>query len=143
MSTRPYIIVNDSTGRIVQHGIAIQREDGTWVQDVPDGCSIRLNEWDAQAGVHFWTSEGPREMARLEDKIALDRNTIDLEVGGGVRFSGIPKGTTVTAYGAGPRTSVVVNDGVLDYDTDVPGTHLFSFDHPLHVAWHDVAVEVA
>ena len=131
---KSYLIYDPATGAIVETGVC--QFTNEWVRQPPPGHIIVENVWDARSGTHYWRMDRPVPMSDLEAAITMSR------VGDTVTFSGIPAGTTVTTYGVGLRTSVVVDDGVLEYETDQIGTHYFAFDHPRFVGWHDVKMEV-
>lgn len=128
---KKFIVVEDATGHIYAHGTAGASSN----MDCPVGHTVYEDVWGAESGVHYWDGSQPQLMQKLEDIITLDRTTVDIGLDENAIFTGIPSGTTVERYESAAGTPVVIEDGILVYDTDIEGEHHFIFHHPRYIDW--------
>ena len=133
-----YITVNNTTGEIVTNGTTQSLASII----PPPGHSVIESE--ARSGVDYWdwnTSQAI-PMLRLEDVVVFDRWEIDVSNDEILVINGIPTDTTVVFAGeAGLGITQVINDGVINYDTDKLGEHLFAFFHPRYKSWVGAEVQ--
>jgi hypothetical protein len=135
MENKAYIIVNIANGSILRSGGCLF-DKGEWLVDVPEGYEVKENLEGALSGMHRIEDGALVEMDRLDNIIIMDR------VGDTITFTNIPQNTLCSTYGAGLRTQVTPTDGILEYEANNKGTHLFRFDNPLYIRWADVRQEI-
>ena len=147
---KQYMIVEIATGSIITTGTVQDSifSSMSWRQSItgPGQRFIDNNELKAHCGTHRYIEGAiPRLMVMqsLREIIRFDRRKVDTDMGSKVIITEIPERTVVRFYGASGLGIVrQINDGIIEYNVNIAGVHLFSFNHPDYLSWNDVRVDV-
>lgn len=115
-----YTVYNPATGDIEFNIIGSVVEG-----DVPEGFAVAEGKFDSQQYIYDTSQQTFIERPVLSLQYSTDPVTVDTYF----RIDGIPEGATV-AY---PGGSLVVDDGFIEWTTDIPGNHTFTVTAPPHL----------
>jgi hypothetical protein len=127
-----YVVVEDSTGRISQHGTCVNLNGAS-----PDpGYTIREFTVNAFPFNYYWDSVNFIEKTNLS--VSWDKTTITADDVDTATLSTLPIGTLVIVDGV----QYTVNDGSSELSASTAGEYLVVADHPRHylLRWEITAV---